>query len=245
SARSSVVLPAPFGPERATRSRRSTLKETPSKRGSPLSSLRSPDAITTAIRVRVRPVTQVLALDVGTSSVRAGRFDASATEDGKPAKRQYVGEADPDPLVAAVREVLDEAGGPTPDAIGASCFGHSLVALDNKGRPLTPVLGWRDRRSADAADQLARHGDDAAVPARTGCHIHTSYWPAKLAWLAGEQPETFRAARRFASFCDYLYLQLLGREVPASLSIASATGLLDLSHRRWDEELLDAHGGAA
>jgi gluconokinase len=187
-------------------------------------------------------VTQVLALDVGTSSVRAGRFDASATEDGKPAKRQYVGEADPDRLVAAVREVLDEAGGPTPDAIGASCFGHSLVALDNKGRPLTPVLGWRDRRSADAADQLARHVDDAAVHARTGCHIHTSYWPAKLAWLASEQPETFRAARRFASFCDYLYLQLLGREAPASLSMASATGLLDLSTRRWDEELLETLG---
>jgi gluconokinase len=188
-------------------------------------------------------VTQVLALDVGTSSVRAGRFDASAAESGKPAKRKYVGEADPDRLVAAVREVLGEAGGPGgADAIGASCFGHSLVALDNRGRPLTPVLGWRDRRSADAADRLAGRVDDAAVHARTGCHIHTSYWPAKLAWLASEQPETFRAARRFVSFCDYLYLQLLGREVPSSVSMASATGLLALSTRRWDEELMQTLG---
>ncbi len=48
SIRSSVVLPAPFGPESATRSPRSTLNETRSKSGSPESSLRRFDAMTTA-----------------------------------------------------------------------------------------------------------------------------------------------------------------------------------------------------
>ncbi len=195
-------------------------------------------------------MTQVLALDVGTSSVRADRFDASATESGNPAKRHYVGETDPERVVAAVRETLDEAGGFSGvDAVGASCFGHSLLALDDAGRPLTAILGWRDTRSADAADWLAGRLDAAAVHARTGCYIHTSYWPAKLAWLAKVQPETFRAARRFVSFCDYLYLRLLGREVPSSLSMASGTGLFDLGARRWDEELLQTlgtrHGAAA
>ena len=49
SARSRVVLPAPFGPASASRSRRSTLNETPSKSGVPENSLRRPDAITIAI----------------------------------------------------------------------------------------------------------------------------------------------------------------------------------------------------
>jgi gluconokinase len=188
-------------------------------------------------------VTQVLALDVGTSSARAHRFDASAAERGDAAKRQYVGEIDPDRLVAAVRDVLDEAGGADGvDAVGASCFGHSLLALDGSGRPLTPVLGWRDGRSADAADRLVARLGDSAVHLRTGCHIHTSYWPAKLAWLGDEEPETFRATRRFVSFCDFLYERLLGRSVPSSLSMASATGLLDLTTRRWDEELLQILG---
>jgi gluconokinase len=199
--------------------------------------------MTTAIRVRVRLVTQILALDVGTSSVRADRFDAAAAETGKPAKRRYIGETDADRVVGAARQVLDQAGGPAGvDAVGASCFGHSLLPLDDAGRPLTPILGWRDRRSADAADRLVARLDARAVHARTGCHIHTSYWPAKLAWLAEEQPETFRAARRFVSFCDYLYLRLLGRDVPSSLSMASATGLLDLQTRGWDEELLQTLG---
>src|SRR5689334_20876607 len=53
SARRRVVLPAPFGPASASRSRRSTLNDTLSKRTSPDSSLRSDDAITTAIPLKL------------------------------------------------------------------------------------------------------------------------------------------------------------------------------------------------
>jgi gluconokinase len=187
-------------------------------------------------------VPRILALDVGTSSVRAHVFDADARE-GEPARRDYPGESDPVRIVELVREVLEQATGVGPyDAAGSSSFGHSLLALDRAGRPLTPVLGWRDTRSADAADLLLRGLDNAAVHARTGCQIHTSYWPAKLAWLAQEEPEVFRSAHRFVSFCDYLYAQLVGREVPTGISIASATGLVDLSTRTWDEELLETLG---
>ncbi len=145
-----------------------------------------------------------------------------------------------DRLVAHAREAIEEAGGAHGiDAVGASCFGHSLLALDEAGQPLTPILSWRDTRSADAADWLSRRVGNEAVHARTGCQIHTSYWPAKLAWLSQQEPQVFRSAHRFVSFCDYLYSQLLGRDVPASISMASPTGLVDLRTRTWDEELLD------
>ena len=185
----------------------------------------------------------VLALDVGTSSVRAHRFGAAADERGEPAQRDYTSELDPDRIVAWTREAIEEAGGANgADAVGASCFGHSLLALDKRGRPLTPIMSWRDTRSADAADWLLGRLDNHAIHARTGCHIHTSYWPAKLAWLAQEKQDVFRAAHRFVSFCDYLYAQLLGREVPTSISMASPTGLVDLRTRTWDEELLGTLG---
>jgi gluconokinase len=188
-------------------------------------------------------LSSVLALDVGTSSVRAHVFDETAEERDVPARRDYPGEYDPDRILAHTREAIEAAGGAERvDAVGASCFGHSLLALDEQGRPLTPVLSWRDTRSADAADWLLRRLDNAAVHARTGCQIHTSYWPAKLAWLAQEEPEVFRTAHRFVSFCDYLYTRLLGREVSTSISIASPTGLVDLRTRTWDEELLETLG---
>jgi gluconokinase len=185
----------------------------------------------------------VLALDVGTSSVRAYRFDETALEQGEPARRHYAGEQDPDRVVVRVREVIEEAGGSAGvDAAATSCFGHSLLALDRSGMPLTAILSWRDTRSADAADWLMRRLDDTGVHARTGCQIHTSYWPAKLAWLAQTEPHVFRATHRFVSFCDYLYAQLLGREVATSIGMATPTGLVDLETRAWDEELLDVLG---
>ena len=46
SIRSSVVLPAPFGPESASRWRRSTENETPSKSSDPASSFRRLEAVT-------------------------------------------------------------------------------------------------------------------------------------------------------------------------------------------------------
>ncbi len=181
---------------------------------------------------------RILAVDVGSSSVRAQIFDADAQE-REAARRGYPDENDPARVLELVREAVDEAvGGKEYDAVGGSCFGHSLLALDDRGRPLTPILGWRDTRSADSAEWLARRVDAEAVHARTGCHIHTSYWPAKLAWLAAEQPDVFRSARRFVSFSDFLYAELLGRAVPASTSMASASGLFDLHARAWDEELL-------
>jgi gluconokinase len=187
-------------------------------------------------------VTRVLGIDVGTSSARAQIFDAEAQE-LEPARRAYPDEDDPDRVVQLVREVIDEAvGGGEYVAVGASCFGHSLLALDEHGRPLTEILGWRDTRSADAAAWLTSRLDADAVHARTGCHIHTSYWPAKLAWLAMERPDVFRDARRFVSFSEFLYAELLGREAPISLSMASASGMLELHARAWDRELLETLG---
>jgi gluconokinase len=173
----------------------------------------------------------VLALDVGSSSVRTQRFDERAEPDSDLRQERYSTD-DPVEVAAAVRGVLD---GGEPDA--TSCFAHSLVAVDADWHALTPILGWRDTRSAGAAEWLARRLDAEAVHARTGAFLHPSYWPAKLAWLAETAPDVFRRAAWFVSFADYL------RGSPeTSLSMASSSGLLDLTAQDWDEELLATLG---
>jgi gluconokinase len=182
-------------------------------------------------------VATVLAIDVGSSSVRAQRFDERAEPVDELRQEHYEG-GDPDEIVAFVRQAIGGRDREA-DAVGASCFGHALVALDGSGKPLTPVLGWRDRQGAGAAARLLARVDPEAVRARTGAYVHPSLWPAKLAWLAETEPEIFRGAARFVSFGEYLYEQLLGVVPPCSLSIASGTGLLDLHGHRWDDELLE------
>ena len=179
----------------------------------------------------------VLALDVGSSSVRAQCFDERADPVDGLRQEQYEG-GDPDEIVSLVRRAIAGRDRDV-NAVGASCFGHSLVALDVNGKPLTPVLGWRDTQSAGAAARLRARVDPEAVRVRTGAYVHPSLWPTKLAWLAETEPDVFRGAARFVSFGDYLYEQLLGVVHPCSLSIASGTGLLDLRAQRWDAELLE------
>jgi gluconokinase len=169
----------------------------------------------------------VLALDVGSSSVRAQRFDRHGDPEGELHQERYE-TLDAAEVAAAVHRVLD---GHEPD--GTSCFAHSLVAVDESWNALTPILGWRDTRSAGAAEWLARHLDADAVHARTGAFLHPSFWPAKLAWLAEAEPEVFRRAARFVSFADYLR-----RASDTSVGMASTSGLLDLTTKTWDEELL-------
>src|SRR6478672_10985267 len=132
---------------------------------------------------------RVLALDVGSSSARACAYDERGREVDEPARSAYEArygpggpaERAPDELVGAREAGLAEAGA-RHDATGISCFWHSLLLRDEKERPLTPVLLWQDRRSAAQAEELRTRLDPAAVHARTGCFLHPSYWPAKLAW---------------------------------------------------------------
>jgi gluconokinase len=173
----------------------------------------------------------VLAVDIGSSSVRAQLFDEGGESAGGLRQEEY-GTSDPTEVAEAVRRIL---GNEEPDA--ASCFAHSLLAVDKDWKALTPILGWRDTRSARAAERLAGRLDAKTIHARTGTFLHPSFWPAKLAWLAETEPEIFQRAAWFVSFGDFL------RGVPeTSLGMASTSGLLDLTTLGWDEELLAVLG---
>lgn len=117
------------------------------------------------------------------------------------------------------------------DALAISCFWHSLVAVDEHDRPLTPVLTWRS-----LAGELPPL-DPERYHRRTGCFVHPAYWPAKIERLKREGV----AAARYLSFGDYLFLRLAG-EARTSVSTASGTGLFDSNGLSWDEETLAALG---
>lgn len=194
----------------------------------------------------------VLALDVGTSSTRTLLFDATGASIPRVlAQRPYKltvsdgGEVsvDPDVLVAVVDQTIDDAlelAGPLAKQIGAvaiDTFWHSLMGVDATNRPLTPLITWEDTRPHKAALELRNRLDEEAIHGRTGARFHASYWPAKLHWLAAQDPGTFSRVAQWLSFGEYLYRRFLGRSV-CSLSMASGTGMLDTRARAWDTELM-------
>lgn len=197
---------------------------------------------------------RVCAIDVGTSSVRAIAFDRTGQMASPAVRRPHrparpqpgAAVLDPDGLVDSVAHVLDELCGKLTDpgavaAVGTSAFWHGLVTVDGRGTALGPAYLWSDTRSESEVPWLRRRLDPDEVHARTGCEIHSSYWPAKLMWLSRSEPETFRNARWFMAPAQYVMLKLFGR-LQGSVSMASATGLYNHATDDWDEHLLDVVG---
>ncbi len=196
----------------------------------------------------------VLALDLGTSSLRVLAFDAH----GEPladfhAARRHEARATPDggseldaePLldaaVACLRSVSDAvvAAGHRIRAVGLCTFWHAVLAVDEAGAPLTPVLLWNDMRAADAARRLQGVLNGAAVHRRTGCVLHPSYLPARLAWLREARPDAYAAAACFLSVGEWFERCWFGAP-RCGLSMASGTGLLDQRRQDWDPAILTA-----
>ncbi|MGH7344333.1 MAG: gluconokinase [Candidatus Rokuibacteriota bacterium] len=194
----------------------------------------------------------VIALDVGTSSARAALYDGEGRPiAGRSHQVHYTPrltrdggvEHDPDRLLEAVVACIDAIHpNRVPEetrGVGVATFWHELLGFDAGGRPITPVYTWADTRSYAEAQVLRSALDDDAVHARTGCHLHSSYWPAKLRWLARERPADCARVARWGSFAEFLELSLFG-EATTSVSMASGTGLLDQATARWDVEALAA-----
>jgi gluconokinase len=197
----------------------------------------------------------VIAVDVGTSSARAGRYDTA----GRPLADHFHRvpyepritadggvEHDPARLLDAVTACLDAlmaSAGNDADilGVGVTTFWHGLLGFDAAARPVTPVYMWADSRAARDAAVLRETVDDAALHARTGSHLHASYWPAKLRWLAREQPAMVKRVARWGSFGEYLELELFG-DAATSVSMASGTGLFDVGTGRWDAQALAVAG---
>ncbi|GAB3823432.1 FGGY family carbohydrate kinase [Kribbella italica] len=191
---------------------------------------------------------RVLALDLGTSSARAlvlSADDASPVP-GALARHKIAptygtgGSATIDlhAYVEGLLGCLDELqhnghlDGIT--AIVLSSQWHSIVALDNDGGALTPLITWADTRSVEP--RLDPAFDEHAFHARTGAWLHRLYWPRRIPWLLSEV-----SAVSFAGLPDLVIERLTGDRV-TSVSIASGTGSLDLATGEYDAEALAIAG---
>lgn len=194
----------------------------------------------------------ILTIDIGSSSARALLYDGRGRMvEGIEARRRYeipttatgAAEVDPDWLVEqaarCVDIVLAKAGKLAPQiaAVAVDTLVTSIVAVDDTGRPLTPLITYADTRNAEDAVTLRSTFDEAVIHDRTGCLLRTSYWPARLAWFRRTQPEIWKRTARWLTLGEYLELRLFGR-CRVSYSAASWSGLLDRRQLVWDAPLL-------
>jgi gluconokinase len=201
-----------------------------------------------------RQSAMVLVLDLGSSSTRAMLYDEHANavpgalarvpfdfvtgEDGR--SEDNAREAFQRVVAAldALHAHLTNYQSPI-TSLGISSYASSLVCLDDRHTPITPVFTYADTRCAEDARQLRKQHNEMAALQRTGCRIRANYLPARIAWITRTMPDAFAQTRWFAAISDYVVLRLFG-QMSAGISVASWSGLLNRETGDWDEKWLDA-----
>lgn len=194
----------------------------------------------------------ILAIDIGTTSTKAlvvseyGKVIASHQK-FYPTLYPQPGwaEQNPEEIYQAVLEVIKVSNSEIQhsyklEAISFSSAMHSIMALSENGSLLTNAIIWADTRSTSEAKELKNSDRGRRLHKETGTPVHPMSPLCKLIWLRTHHP-SFASVHKFISIKEYVLHKLTG-EFVVDYSIASASGLFELSSKQWHPLALELTG---
>ncbi|MEU4986085.1 FGGY family carbohydrate kinase [Streptomyces sp. NPDC021969] len=205
----------------------------------------------------------LLAVDQGTSATKALLVDARAGGDARsevvarasvplgcdhprPGWVEQSADAIWDSVREAVRRVVDGHDPARVAGLALSTQRESCLLWErSSGRPLGPVIGWQDRRTAPLLDRVAAQPGAGRVREVTGLPLDPMFSALKARWLLdAHDPDRVRARR--GELClgtvDSWLLWCLGGVHVMEAGNAARTQLCDIRTRQWDPELLALFG---
>ncbi|MEM7333846.1 MAG: FGGY family carbohydrate kinase [Chloroflexota bacterium] len=197
----------------------------------------------------------ILALDVGTLSVRAVVYDQlghTVVTASHPIQLNRINdvqiEQDPNEILECLFIVMDEVFG-NPKVLeknvgvaGLTTQRSSVVAWERtSGKAITPVLSWQDRRAHAYLKPLQKKAH--AIKSKSGLFVTPHYGASKLRWLLDHEPKlkSYQENGRFVfgPLAAFIIFNLLQNEDHRVDHVnASRTQLMNLSKREWSKELL-------
>jgi len=187
----------------------------------------------------------LLAIDVGTQSVRAiafdreGRLVARARVPFEPAfdtPQPGWAERDADGYwqgtVQACTLLWRDVDPARIAALALTTQRGTVVCADDSGRPLRPAIGWADQRLCTKPPPLGAAWTLAFRLAGAHGLVHQLQRQAEANWLAEHEPARWRQTARFTLLSGWLTRRLVGQWVD---SVACQVGYLpfDYRHQRW------------
>lgn len=206
-------------------------------------------------------MSHVLALDEGTSSVRALVFNHEAnvvasyqTDIACAYPKDGWVEQDPREIwkaqLNAARYSIENAHLKIEDieALGITNQRETTVVWERStGRPVGPAIVWQCRRTADICRELTTGKHGAEVTERTGLVIDPYFSATKIAWILDHIRDGRSRAENgdlaFGTMDSWLVWNLTGgREHVIDVTNASRTLLMNLQDREWDSQMLELFG---
>lgn len=189
----------------------------------------------------------VIGIDIGTGSSKAVAVELSgkpihATQFSYPTYTPELtySEQDPEEIWEAFVECIEALVAymkEPPEAIVLSSAMHSVIPVDKTGKALMNMLTWADNRSATIAKQLRKSPEGERIYTLSGTPIHAMTPVCKLKWIRQNRQELFDAAHKFISIKEFVWFKLFG-QFEVDYSIASATGLFDITALEWNSDAL-------
>ncbi|MEJ7722948.1 MAG: glycerol kinase GlpK [Ilumatobacteraceae bacterium] len=197
----------------------------------------------------------VIALDAGTSSVRARAIFADQRL-GPTANREFAQyypqpgwvEHDAVEIWHAARDVLAEVvnavGRDRVVTIGITNQRETVVAWEREtGSPHGRAIVWQDRRTAARCDELRDAGRLPLVRERTGLVLDPYFSGTKMEWMLTKGGVEIDDTLAIGTIDTWLMWNLTGGEVYATdPTNACRTLLYDINAHRWDDELCSLFG---
>jgi xylulokinase len=192
-------------------------------------------------------VPRILAVDVGTSSLKAVLYDARGGVVGSATRRydyysEHPGwaESQPEDWWEAFKTALADLQGhgfalAEVEAISFTGQMHTAVLLDGGGQILRPTILWLDRRAAAETEEL---NAKLNLPPY---QINSTYSLPKLLWLRRNKPQIVEQIRTILWPKDYLRYRLTG-DIGTDLTEAGGAALLDWENQTWASDRLELVG---
>jgi xylulokinase len=185
----------------------------------------------------------ILAVDVGTSALKAVLYSSQGEVSGSATRRYEVysskpgwAESNPEDWWMAFEDALADLrlqGFDLMDLEGVAFTGqmHTAVLLDASGNVLEPTILWLDRRAAAETAELL---DKFQLPPY---QINSTYTLPKLLWLKRHQPEVIQKIHTILWPKDFLRYRLTG-ELGTDMTEAGGAALMNWNDRSWAAERL-------
>lgn len=197
-----------------------------------------------------------LGIDLGTSYFKAGIFDETGQLKGL--GRKPVSKKNEDGIICelevevfwetlgfCVSEAMLQAGVSHNEilTLSYSSQANSFILLDKDNAPLTPIILWPDIRVEQLSDSFLSVIQKSDFHQITGIGIQpgVTSMVAKIGWFKDNQPEIWGKVKSIMSIADYFTFMLTGKKI-IDCSIASMTGLFDVTQRKWWTEAFDVMG---
>ena len=188
---------------------------------------------------------KIVAVDVGTSRIKAAVFTASGAMAGL-ADRRLARMASPTTQSALEwAETTEEllrvlAGEHAPDAVVLTGNMHALLAVDAAGEPLAPAVLWNDTSAQAEAAQLNRQGGEGLLRRFGNMAIPVFTFP-KMMQFRRAHPDAYARTKAFLQSKDFIALRLTGQCVTDPVDASGVLGM-DLDSQTWNRDFFADYG---